>query len=46
VKILFHSANFAPEPTDIGKYSGEMAAWLAAQEHEVRVICVPPYYPA
>ena len=31
--------------TGIGKYSGEMAAWLAAQGHEVRVITAPPYYP-
>jgi colanic acid biosynthesis glycosyl transferase WcaI len=23
-----------------------MAAWLAAQEHEVRVVTAPPYYPA
>ncbi|CAD5369170.1 putative glycosyl transferase [Rubrivivax sp. A210] len=46
MKILFYSANFAPEPTGIGKYSGEMAAWLAARGHEVRVVCAPPYYPA
>jgi len=46
MKLLLYSANFAPEPTGIGKYSGEMAAWLAAQGHEVRVVCAPPYYPA
>ncbi|PZP34344.1 MAG: colanic acid biosynthesis glycosyltransferase WcaI [Roseateles depolymerans] len=46
MRLLIYSANFAPEPTGIGKYSGEMAAWLAAQGHEVRVICAPPYYPA
>lgn len=46
MKILIYSANFAPEPTGIGKYSGEMAAWLAAQGHEVRVVAAPPYYPA
>lgn len=46
MKILIHSANFAPEPTGIGKYSGEMAEWLAAQGHEVRVVAAPPYYPA
>lgn len=46
MKILLYSANFAPEPTGIGKYSGEMAAWLAAQGHEVRVVAAPPYYPA
>jgi colanic acid biosynthesis glycosyl transferase WcaI len=46
MKILLYSANFAPEPTGIGKYSGEMAAWLSAQGHEVRVVAAPPYYPA
>lgn len=46
MKLLLYSTNFAPEPTGIGKYSGEMAEWLAAQGHEVRVVCAPPYYPA
>ena len=46
MKILIYSANFSPEPTGIGKYSGEMAAWLAAQGHKVRVVAAPPYYPA
>ena len=46
MKILIYSPNFAPEPTGVGKYSGEMAAWLAVQGHEVRVVTAPPYYPA
>ncbi len=46
MKILLYGLNFAPEPTGIGKYSGEMAAWLAAAGNEVRVIAAPPYYPA
>ncbi len=45
MKILIYSANFAPEPTGIGKYSGEMAEWLAAHGHTVRVVCSLPYYP-
>lgn len=45
MKILIYSANYAPEPTGIGKYSGEMAEWLAAKGHEVRVVAAPPYYP-
>src|SRR5450631_2609610 len=45
MKVLLYSANFAPEPTGIGKYSGEMAAWLVNQGHSVRVIAAPPYYP-
>jgi colanic acid biosynthesis glycosyl transferase WcaI len=46
MKILLYGINFAPELTGIGKYTGEMAAWLAAQGHEVRVVTAPPYYPA
>ena len=46
MKLLVYGINFAPELTGIGKYTGEMAQWLAAAGHEVRVITAPPYYPA
>lgn len=46
MRVLIYSANFAPEPTGIGKYSGEMASWLADRGHQVRVVAAPPYYPA
>lgn len=46
LKILLYGINFTPELTGIGKYTGEMAAWLAARGHEVRVVTSPPYYPA
>jgi colanic acid biosynthesis glycosyl transferase WcaI len=45
MRILVYSVNFAPEPTGIGKYSGEMAEWLVDQGHSVRVVAAPPYYP-
>jgi len=45
VKILLYSVNFAPELTGIGKYTGELAAWLAAAGHDVRVVTTPPHYP-
>ena len=45
MKILLYGINYSPEMTGIGKYSGEMARWLAAQGHDVRVITAPPYYP-
>jgi colanic acid biosynthesis glycosyl transferase WcaI len=45
VRILIHSINFPPEPTGIGKYTGEMAEWLAARGHAVRVVTAPPHYP-
>ncbi|MDP3346691.1 MAG: glycosyltransferase WbuB [Hydrogenophaga sp.] len=45
MKILLYGINFSPELTGIGKYTGEMAAWLASKGHEVRVVTAPPYYP-
>jgi colanic acid biosynthesis glycosyl transferase WcaI len=45
MRILLYGVNFAPEPTGIGKYSGEMAQWLADRGHSVRVVTAPPYYP-
>ncbi len=45
MKILIYGINYVPELTGIGKYSGEMAEWLAENGHEVRVVTAPPYYP-
>ena len=45
MKVLLYGLNYAPEPVGIGKYSGELAIWLAARGHEVRVITAPPYFP-
>jgi colanic acid biosynthesis glycosyl transferase WcaI len=45
MRVLVYGLNFAPELTGIGKYTGEMAAWLAAEGHQVRVVTAPPYYP-
>ncbi|MBN2701505.1 MAG: hypothetical protein JXR29_08650 [Methylothermaceae bacterium] len=46
MKILMVGLNFAPELTGIGKYTGELAEWLADRGHAVRVVTAPPYYPA
>ena len=45
MRILIYGLNFTPEPTGIGKFTGEMAAWLAGRGHEVQVVTSPPYYP-
>jgi len=45
VKLLIYGINYSPELTGIGKYTGEMASWLAARGHQVRVVAAPPYYP-
>jgi colanic acid biosynthesis glycosyl transferase WcaI len=45
MRILINSINFAPELTSTGKYTGEMAQWLAERGHEVRAVTSPPHYP-
>lgn len=45
MRILVLSINYAPELTGIGKYTAEMAEWLALRGHEIRVVTSPPYYP-
>ncbi len=45
MRIVIYGINYSPELTGIGKYSGEMAEWLASRGHEVRVVTAPPYYP-
>jgi colanic acid biosynthesis glycosyl transferase WcaI len=42
---LIYGINYSPELTGIGKYTGEMAAWLSEQGHDVQVVTAPPYYP-
>ncbi|MBD2753298.1 WcaI family glycosyltransferase [Spirosoma validum] len=45
MRILIYDINYAPELTGVGKYTGEMGAWLAQQGHSVRIITAMPYYP-
>jgi colanic acid biosynthesis glycosyl transferase WcaI len=44
-KILIIGINFYPELTGIGKYTGELAAYLRENGHELRMVTAPPYYP-
>ena len=45
VKVLIYGINFAPEPIGVGKYSGEIAHYLASCGADVRVVTAPPHYP-
>ncbi len=45
MRLLIHGYNYAPELTGIGRYTGEMGAWLAARGHQVTVLTGLPYYP-
>jgi len=44
-RILLIGCNFAPEPTGIGKYSGEMIEWLVRRGYDCTVLTSYPYYP-
>jgi len=44
-RILLIGYNFSPEPTGIGKYSGEMIDWLAKAGYDCLVVTTYPYYP-
>lgn len=45
MRMVLCGINYYPEPTGIGKYSGEMVKWLSHKEHEIQVVTAPPYYP-
>ncbi len=45
MKYLIYGLNYYPEPTGIGKYTGEMAEWLVQNDAEVKAVVAPPYYP-
>jgi len=44
-RLLLIGGNFAPELTGIGKYNGEMIAWLADNGYDCTVITSFPHYP-
>jgi colanic acid biosynthesis glycosyl transferase WcaI len=44
MNIIIYGINFSPELVGIGKYTGEMAEWLA-QNHNLTIITAPKYYP-
>lgn len=44
-RILLIGHNFSPEPTGIGKYSGDMMDWFARNGYDCTVITTFPYYP-
>ncbi len=45
MRLLIHGVNYAPELAGIGKYTGDLGAYLASRGHQVTVLTAPPYYP-
>src|SRR3712207_5301177 len=44
-RLLLIGIYFYPEPTGIGKYSGEMVNWLARNGYDCTVLTTYPFYP-
>lgn len=45
MKVLICGVNYAPEKTGTGKFTADLAEWLASQGHEVHAVVGPPHYP-
>jgi len=44
--VTIYGINYSPEPVGIGPYTAELAGYLAANGHQVRVITTFPHYPS
>jgi colanic acid biosynthesis glycosyl transferase WcaI len=44
-RILIYGMNYAPEPIGVGRYSGELGAYLAKEGFLVDVVTASPHYP-
>ncbi|MBP2550532.1 colanic acid biosynthesis glycosyl transferase WcaI [Neorhizobium galegae] len=44
-RIVIYGMNYAPELAGVGKYTGEIGEYLAAEGADVTVVTTPPHYP-
>lgn len=44
-RVLIYGINYAPEIAGVGRYTGEIGAYMAEQGHDVTVVTAPPHYP-
>ena len=44
-RLLLYCINYAPEMLGVGRYAGELGAYLASQGVELEVVTTPPHYP-
>ncbi|MCI0600362.1 MAG: WcaI family glycosyltransferase [Beijerinckiaceae bacterium] len=44
-RILIYGLNYSPELTGVGRFTGEIGAYLATKGYEVCVVTAPPHYP-
>lgn len=43
--VVVYGMNYAPEIAGVGRYTGEIAEYLAAEGMDVTVVTTPPHYP-
>lgn len=44
-RLLIYCINYAPEMLGVGRYAGELGAYLAEHGSELEVVTTPPHYP-
>ncbi len=44
-RVIVYCMNYAPELAGVGRYTGEIADYLASTGNDVTVITTPPHYP-
>ena len=44
-RVFIYGINYAPEPTGVGRYTGEIGSYLTRQGLEVEVVTAVPHYP-
>ena len=44
-RIFIYGINYSPEPTGVGRYTGEIGEYLARQGLEIDVVTAVPHYP-
>ena len=44
-RLILYGMNYAPEPTGVGRYSGELGAYLASIGGQVEAVTTAPHYP-
>jgi colanic acid biosynthesis glycosyl transferase WcaI len=44
-RVLIYGINYAPEPTGVGRYTGELGSYLVQQGFEMEVVAATPHYP-
>ena len=44
-RVFIYGINYSPEPTGVGRYTGEIGEYLAGQGLEIDVVTAVPHYP-